>query len=390
MTVLKRIEHFTGLNPILLIFALFVPIAIILEFSHASPTFILLASALAIIPLAGMIGEGTEALAEKVGQRAGGLLNATLGNAAELIIAIVALRQGLVDLVLASITGSILGNLLLVLGLALLVGGLKNGVQRFNAANAGIDATLLVLSVFALAIPSFFNQALEPDFQRVEFLSIGVAVVILIMYGLTILYSFTAHKTDEQADGDAHAAAPTHAPVTSHAPTVAKNATVPDPVAREAHAPVGWSTPHALIVLVVAVGFIALLSEFLVGAVEPVTEALGLSEFFLGIILIPLVGNAAEHFVAVTVARKNLMDLSLSIAIGSSLQIALFVAPALVFISLALGHPMPLEFTSYEVLAVAAAALIAAFVSLDGKSIWLEGAMLLMLYVILAVSFFFL
>lgn len=377
-SVLKRIEHFTGLGPILLIFAIFVPLAIIFEFTHASPTLILLASALAIIPLAGMIGEGTEALAEKVGQRAGGLLNATLGNAAELIIAIVALRQGLVDLVLASITGSILGNLLLVLGLALLVGGIKHGVQKFNAANAGIDATLLVLSVFALAIPSFFNQALEPDFRRVEFVSIGVAVAILIMYGLTLLYSFT---TQTQAEVETHDA---------HAPAAAPNATVPDPATREAHAPLGWSTAHALIVLVVAVGLIALLSEFLVGAVEPVTEALGLSEFFLGVILIPLVGNAAEHFVAVQVALKNKMDLSLSIAIGSSLQIALFVAPLLVFISLALGNPMPLEFTSYEVLAVAAAAIIAAFVSLDGKSIWLEGAMLLMLYVILAVAFFFL
>lgn len=357
---LQRVEHYTGLNLVLLIFAIFVPLAIILEFTHASPTLILIASALAIVPLAGMIGEGTEALAEKVGQRAGGLLNATLGNAAELIIAIVALRQGLVQLVLASITGSILGNLLLVLGLSLLVGGMKHGTQKFNRANAGIDATLLVLSVFALGIPSFFNLELEPDFRAVEFLSIGAAVAILVMYGLVILYSFTAHKDEA------------------------------DPQAREAHAPSGWGTTHAVIVLVAAVALIALLSEFLVGAVEPVTEALGLSEFFLGIILMPLVGSAAEHFVAVQVALKNKMDLSLSIAIGSSLQIALFVAPLLVFISLALGHPMPLEFTLYEVLAVAAAAIIAAFVSLDGESIWLEGAMLLVLYVILAVAFFFL
>lgn len=355
-----RIEHATGLNWILMILFLFVPIAIVLEFTHASPTLILLASAVAIIPLAGMIGEGTEALAEKVGERAGGLLNATLGNAAELIIAIVALRQGLIQLVLASITGSILGNLLLVLGLSLLAGGIKHGVQRFNRANAGIDATLLVLSVFALGIPSFFNLSLEPNFQEVELLSIGASIAILIMYGLTILYSFTS-KTMEG-----------------------------DPQAREAHAPSGWSTRHALIILVVAVGLIALLSEFLVGAVEPVTEALGLSEFFIGIILIPLVGNAAEHFVAVQVAMKDKMDLSLSIAIGSSLQIALFVAPLLVFISLAMGQPMPLEFTLYEILAVGAAAVIAAFVSLDGRSNWLEGAMLLMLYAILAVAFFFL
>ena len=359
-SILKRIEHFTGLGPILLIFALAIPLAIIFEFTHASPTVILITSALAIIPLAGMIGKGTEALAERVGHRAGGLLNATLGNAAELIIAIVALRKGLIELVLASITGSILGNLLLILGLSLLVGGVRHGTQKFNRANAGIDATLLVLSVFALGIPSVFNLALEPDFRTVEFLSIGASIAILIMYGLTLLYSFTAKPTDT------------------------------DPQAREAHAPSGWGPRHALIVLVVAVAFIALLSEFLVGAVEPVTEALGLSEFFLGIILIPLVGNAAEHFVAVQVAAKNKMDLALSIAIGSSLQIALFVAPALVFISLALGNPMPLEFTTYEVLAVGAASIIAAFVSLDGESIWLEGAMLLMLYVILAVAFFFL
>lgn len=358
--LLAQIEGWVGLNPIMLVFSLFIPIAIFLRFTHADPMMILLTSAAAIIPLAGMIGEGTEALAEKVGERAGGLLNATLGNAAELIIAIVALRQGLIDLVLASITGSILGNLLLVLGLSLLVGGLRNGLQTFNRENASLDGTLLILAVFTMAIPSFFNQAIEPDHTRVTFLSVGVSVAVLVMYGLVILHSFT-----------------------SKSPTG-------DPHAREAHAPAGWSTTHALVVLVVAVGFIALLSEFLVGAVEPVTKSLGLSEFFLGIILIPLVGNAAEHFVAVQVAAKNKLDLSLSIAIGSSLQIALFVAPLLVFISIAMGHTMPLEFTSYEVLAVTAASLIAALVSLDGRSNWLEGAMLLVLYSILAVGFFFL
>lgn len=358
--LLTQIEGWIGLGPILLIFALFIPIAIILELTHADPLMILLASAAAIVPLAAMIGKGTEALAEKVGERTGGLLNATLGNAAELIIAIVALRQGLVNLVLASITGSILGNLLLIMGLSLLVGGVRHGLQSFNRENAGLDATLLVLAVFALAIPSFFNHAIEPDFLRVELLSIGVAIAILVMYGLVLLHSFTSKTT------------------------------AGDPQAREAHAPEGWSTTHALIVLIVAVGFIALLSEFLVGAVEPVTESLGLSEFFLGIILIPLVGNAAEHFVAVQVAAKDRMDLSLSIAIGSSLQIALFIAPLLVFISLAMGHPMPLEFTPLEVLAVSAASLIAALVALDGRSNWLEGAMLLVLYVILAVGFFFL
>ncbi len=360
MSLFERTKHWIGLGPVLLVLLLFVPVAVVLDLMEVNPILVLLTAAAGVIPLAAMIGEGTESLAHKMGERAGGLLNATLGNAAELIIAIVALRQGLIELVLASITGSILGNLLLILGISLLLGGIKHGNQSFNRANASMDATLLILAVFALAIPSIFNIQLEPDFRSVEFLSIGAALAMLVMYGLTVVYSFTS-KTIET-----------------------------DPVAREAVAPEGWGTTHALVVLVIAVALIALLSEILVGAVEPVTEQLGLSEFFLGIILIPLVGNAAEHFVAVQVALKDKMDLSLSIAIGSSLQIALLVAPLLVFISLAIGNPMPLEFNIYEILAVAAASLIAAFVSLDGRSNWLEGSMLLVLYVILAVAFFFL
>lgn len=360
MGILDRLKHWTGLGPIMLLLALFVPAAFVAEFTHADPLIILIVSAIGVIPLAALIGKGTEALAEKVGERAGGLLNATLGNAAELIISISALRQGLITLVLASITGSILGNLLLIMGLSMLMGGLKHGTQKFNRENAGLDATLLILSVFALAIPSLFNAAIEPDFQRVELLSIGASIAILVMYGLNIVYAFTAKPAEIE------------------------------PIAREAHAPEGWTTLHASIILVIAVAFVALLSEFLVGAVEPVTQELGLSEFFLGIILIPLVGNAAEHLVAVQVAIKNKMDLSLSIAVGSSLQIALFVAPLLVFISLLIGNPMPLEFNVYELIAVGAASLIAAFVSLDGQSNWLEGSMLLVLYSILAVAFFFL
>jgi Ca2+:H+ antiporter len=242
----------------------------------------------------------------------------------------------------------------------LLLGGLKNGIQKFNRSSANIDATMLILAVVAIGIPSLFNWALEPDFRAVEGLSIGASIAMLVVYGLSILYSFTAHT----AEGD--------------------------PMAREAHATEGWSLRHSLIILVIAVGLIVYLSEVLVGAVEPVTEQLGLSEFFLGIVLIPLVGNVAEHLVAVQVAIKNKMDLSLSIAIGSSLQIALFVAPVLVFVSLLLGNPMPLEFNQFEVAAMVAASFVAALVSLDGESNWLEGAMLLTVYVILAVGFFFL
>ena len=360
MVTLAKLRQWVGIGPLLTLLILFIPAAIILDLAHSSPVLIFITSALGVVPLAGMIGQATESLAEKVGERLGGLLNATLGNAAELIISLVALRAGLVSLVLASITGSILGNLLLVMGLSLLAGGIKNGVQKFDRSAAGVDATLLILSVIALGLPSLFNWALEPDFRSVEGLSLGASVVMLVMYALTILYSMTLHEQGNV------------------------------PVVREAHGPAGWSTRHAVILLGVAVALIVVLSEVLVGVVEPVSHSLGLSEFFLGIILIPLIGNAAEHLVAVQVAIKNRMELSLSIAIGSSLQIALFVAPVLVFLSLLLGHPMQLEFNRFELASVGAAAAIAALVSLDGESIWLEGAMLLMVYAILAIAFFFL
>lgn len=363
MAIFHKIKDVTGLGIVLLLMALLIPVAIVFDLSHGDPVVIFVLAVIGIIPLAGMIGVATESLSEKVGERMGGLLNATLGNAAELIISIVALRAGLVTLVLASIAGSILGNILLVLGFSLLLGGLKNGRQSFSRKNANIDATLLILAVVALGIPSLFNWTLEPNFAKVEGLSIGAALVMLVMYALTIVYSFTSQSGAE----------------------IEK-----DPMMREAHAEVHWGTAHAVIILVVAVSFIAYLSEVLVHAVEPVTEQLGLSEFFLGIILIPLVGNVAEHLVAMQVALKDKMDLSLSIAIGSSIQIALFVAPMLVLLSIPLGNPMALEFNQFEMAAIAGASFIAAFVSLDGESIWLEGAMLLMVYAILAIGFFFL
>ena len=339
---------------------LFLPVTVGLELLKADPLFVFISASLSIIPLAGLLGRATEHFTVYVGAGIGGLLNASLGNAAELIIAIFALREGLLDLVRASITGSILGNLLLVLGAALLLGGIRHGVQKFDRGHAGLDATLLILSVIALGIPSLFNFAIEPDAASVEGLSIGASIAILLVYGLAILYALTAHSHEG------------------------------DPVGRKAHPPTGWSVRRALITLAVSVAFIALLSEFLVGSVEAVTQSLGLSQFFLGIILIPIVGNVAEHVVAVQVAVKNKMDLSLSIAIGSSLQVALFVAPVLVLLSLLFGHPLSLEFNGFEIAAVGAAALIAAFVALDGESNWLEGAMLLVVYVILALAFFFL
>lgn len=342
----------------LYVLLVFVPLAIVTELLHASAVVVFALSALGVVPLAGLIGEATEELAAHTGPRLGGLLNATLGNAAELIIAIFAIRAGLLDLVKASIAGSILGNILLVLGLSILVGGLKNGTQRFDRSQAGLNATMLILAVIAITVPSLFSGAIEPDHTSVEQLSIADAVVMILVYTLGLLYTFTTGKAEPLANGPAHESR--------------------------------YGVRTALIILAVATVGIAWLSEILVGSVEEVTHVLGWSEFFVGIIIVPLVGNVAEHLVAVQVAIKDRMELSLAISVGSSLQIALFVAPLLVFISLLMGNPMDLVFNQFEIIALAAAALIAAFVSLDGESVWLEGAMLLVVYVILAIGFFFL
>lgn len=339
-------------------FLIFVPLAIAAELLHASPVWVFSFASLGVIPLAGLIGEATEELAAHTGPRLGGLLNATLGNSAELIITIFAIQAGLLELVKASITGSILGNLLLVLGLSVFVGGLKNGKQRFDRTQAGLNGTMLILAVIAILVPSIFGHAIEPDHEAVEGLSLSVAVVMILVYVLGLVYSFSTGRPEPL----------------SHAP---------------AHE-VRWSVRLALTILLASTLGIAWLSEVLVGSVEQVTENLGWSEFFVGIIIVPIVGNVAEHLVAVEVAIKNRMELSLSISLGSSLQIALFVAPMLVFISLLMGNPMDLVFNQFELVALAAASLIAALVALDGESNWLEGAQLLVVYVILAIAFFFL
>jgi Ca2+:H+ antiporter len=337
---------------------IFVPIALIVDFVlHGDPTLVFIFAALGIVPLAGLIGEATEELAIYTGPRLGGLLNATLGNAAELIITIFALREGLVDLVRASITGSIIGNLLLVLGLSLLLGGWKNGLQTFDRRTAGLNATLLILAVLALVVPSLFDIAIRANRASELGLSESVALVMIILYALSILYGFRNQS--------------------GHSET-------------EIHKP-KWSMSFTVGLLVVITIGIAVLSEVLVSAVEPVTKSLGLTEFFIGIIIIPLVGNIAEHLVAVQVALKNKMELSLAVSLGSSLQIALFVAPVLVFISLLMGgQPLLLVFNSFELIALVATVLVAAFIAQDGESNWFEGAMLLAVYLIIALAFFFL
>ncbi len=337
----------------------FVLITILAELFHGSPVVIFFAASIGVVPLAWLLGQATEELAFYTGPKLGGLLNATLGNAAELIITITAINAGLLDLVKASITGSILGNVLLILGFSIFLGGMKFGIQRFDRTQAGVNSTMLILSIIALVVPSVFGQTIDQvSHDNVEYLSLGVAVVMMIIYALSIFFSFKITSTQDELMEDAHA------------PT--------------------WSIRTSVIVLVVSTIAIAYLSEALVGAVESVVETIGVSEFFLGIILIPLIGNVAEHVVAVQMALKNKMELSLAISLGSSLQIALFVAPLLVFVSLALGNPLTLTFNLFELVALFAAALIASMIAQDGESNWLEGAQLLGVYAIISLAFFFL
>ena len=354
---------------------IFVPLAVAAEFFFPNPLLIFAFSSIALIPLAGLLGEATEELAIHTGPQVGGLLNATLGNAAELIITIVALREGKFELVKASLTGSILGNLLLILGLSLLLGGVRHGIQKFDRNMAGMSATMMLLSVIGLLIPTLFEVLREINLgtvdvfdtqvndPRLNSLSLGVAAVLIAIYVLSLIFSF---RSPERGIGS----------VDEH----------PDEASEHT---ARWSVPFSIGILAACTVAIVFLSEFLVGAVEPVAAQLGLSEFFIGVILIPIVGNVAEHIVGVQVAMKNKMNLSLAISLGSSTQIALFVAPLLVFISLLFGPELTLFFSVFEVMALGLAVLIASFVSVDGESNWFEGAQLLAVYVIMALGFYF-
>ncbi|MEI7770369.1 MAG: calcium/proton exchanger [Chloroflexales bacterium] len=362
---------------------LFVPVAFLLEYVPALKNDILLfvCCCLGLIPLAGYLGEATEELSVHTGPRIGGLLNATLGNAAELIITIVALQAGKFELVKASITGSILGNLLLILGASLFFGGLRHGIQRFDRRTTGVNSSMMTLAVVGLTIPTLFEVLRQVSASRLDVfstaaddaalngLSLGVAAILMLLYVLSLIFSFQQPDlavsapvgVDDHGEGEAR-------------PHKAR-----------------WSVPVASGVLAASTLAIVFLSEFLVGAVEPTVQALGMSEFFVGIIIIPLVGNVAEHIVGVQMALKNKMDLSLAISLGSSTQVALFVAPLLVFISLLVAPAeMTLFFSILEVAALTLAVLIATIISSDGESNWLEGAQLLAVYVIVALGFFFL
>ncbi|MCC6315239.1 MAG: calcium/proton exchanger [Thermomicrobiales bacterium] len=340
---------------------IFLPVALYLEWTGShNPTLIFVTSALAMIPLAGLLGSATENVAVYTGPRIGALLNATLGNAAELIISVVALRQGLIEVVKASIVGSIVGNILIVLGLALLLGGLRNGIQVFDARTAGTNATMLVLAVVALSVPAVFSfgaSGSRPAPENLQILSDGMAVVLIALYACYLIFILR-----------------------SPAPQAGES---------EEHHEAAMKLPLAIGLLVAATLGIVVMSEVLVGALEPTAEAWGLSDLFIGVMLVPLVGNVAEHLVAVQMALRNKMDLSLGIAVGSGLQVALFVAPVLVLVGIAIGRPMTLVFNAYELAALVGAGLIAALISVDGESNWLEGAQLVALYVMLGLAFFF-
>lgn len=348
---------------------IFIPIAIILELTHANAISIFVASAIAVIPLAGLMGKATEHLAERSGPGIGGLLNATFGNMAELIIALMALRKGLFEVVKASITGSIIGNILLVLGLSILAGGFKYPKQLFNKTSAMLGSTLLALSAIGLMMPGVFHHITGgKDLADEQDLSLEISVVLFITYLLSLVFALKTHAhlynevSDEKEMKEADEARGTH----------------------------GWSVGKSVTMLLISTAFIALMSEFLVGAVEGASQTIGLNEIFVGVIVVAIIGNAAEHSTAVLMAMKNKMDIAINIAIGSSMQVALFVAPVLVFTSYLFGKPMNLLFSPLEIIAVTVSVAVVALISQDGESNWMEGVLLLAVYTILGMTFYFL
>ena len=345
-----------------LILLLAIPLSLVLQLVlHASALPVFIVACLGVLPLAGYMGEATEHLAHRTGPMIGGLLNATFGNAAELIISIVALRAGLVALVKASITGSILGNLLLILGLALVSGGIHRSELKFNRTSAGMSAGMLTLAVVALVLPALFHALHPEQSARLSELrmSEAVALILLLTYGLSLLFTLRTHRCLFWS---------------------------------ESHPPEGavWSTGKAALILGLATVGVAIQSEILVHAAGEATKSLGLTETFLGLIIIPIIGNAAEHSTAVLVAGKGKIDLALQIALGSSTQVALLVAPLLVFVGVAMGRDMNLVFTTFEVMALSLATVVTAIITLDGESHWFEGAQLLAVYGMMAVGAFFL
>jgi len=338
---------------------LLVPVAVVAHFLGLPAGMMFFLAALAIVPLAKFIGEATEELSVHVGSALGGFLNATFGNATELIIAIFALKAGLVEVVKASITGSLIGNLLLVLGAAMLFGGFKYKKQKFNKTAAMASASTLLLAVIALTMPAIFFQTAPAVGQPViQKLSIFVAIFMLAVYGASLLFSLYTHRH-------------------LYTQEVGK------------YEEAKWSVAKCVVILLTATVFVAWMSEILVGSIEPLVKSFGWTELFIGVIFVAIIGNAAEHTSAITMALKNKMDLALQISIGSATQIAMFVAPLLILISLMFRNPMNLVFNIFELVAIVLSVMIAGLITQDGESNWLEGLQLLAAYAIMGVVFFF-
>jgi len=352
---------------------IFIPIAVVLEMAHAEPVLVFGAAALGVIPTAAVMGEATEHIAAQTGPGIGGFLNVTFGNAPELIIAFFALKEGLQEVVKASIVGSIIGNILLVLGAAMLVGGWNREKQTFNKTAANAQSAMLLLALCALILPAVFQLVHGGGLpavgdERVDFgsdlehLSFAVAIVLMASYAAGLVFSLKTHRQvfnpfEGEADEEHEA---------------------------------GWTIKKSVVLLAISAVLVGLMSEVLVGSISEASEEIGLSEFFVGVFIVAIVGNAAEHWVAVLVAAKDKMDLAVGIAIGSSAQIALFVAPLLVLASFVIGpDPMALVFNGYELGGLVFAVLIANFLTQDGESNWFEGVQLLALYAVLGLVFFY-
>lgn len=349
----------------------FAPIAVILDQAHADHIILFALSIIALIPLAKLIGDSTEHLATHYGTTLGSLLNVTFGNAAEIIISIVAINAGLIDLVKASITGSILGNIMLIFGLSIIAGGLRHKEQIFNRENAGLQSSLIFLAIIGLAIPTILSTTLlkSTDIEnqvKIQILSDFVAILLLCVYVAGIIFTFFTHK---------------------HLFVTARDSEVEQTTMEQNHR--HWSKTKSFVMLTISMVGVVVVSEILVGSVEETSKQFGFGELFVGAIIVGIVGNAAEHSSAILLARKGKIDLSIGIAAGSGTQIALFVVPILVFVGIISGQPFTLEFTLYELVTLFLAAIIMNLIAHDGKSNWFEGIMLTAVYIIIALGFYF-
>ena len=357
-------------SSVIYLLLVFTPIAVFLEYLHVGYVILFVVTAIALIPLAKLIGDATEHLATHYGSTLGSLINVTFGNAAEIIIAIVAINAGLLELVKASITGAILGNIMLIFGLSMIAGGFRHKEQLFNKENAGLQVSLIFLALIGLAIPTILSSTMiegtdVEDQSKIQILSDSVAILLLFVYVVGIIFTFFTHKhlfvLPHSNSGDEH----------------------------NEHDHKHWSKKKSFLMLGVSMVGVIVVSEILVGSVEETGREFGFGEMFVGAIIVGIVGNAAEHSSAIVLARKGKMDLSIGIAAGSGTQIALFVVPILVLVGIVLGQPFTLEFTLYELVTLFLAAIIMNLIAFDGKSNWFEGIMLTSVYIIIAIGFFF-